>query len=158
MYASEATGEEIDLDYIFKDAKKFAITTDCILLDGEGGILTPIAPKKQNIDLVNKLQTPILFVVTPNINAINNVLLSIHAAESNGAKISGVIINNINPKEDNKHLTTLIRVIEEYSSIKVLGMVPNLGKNIQPNELIVGILNGVDIESVFNIKIAKLDF
>ena len=146
------------MDFIFKDAKKFAISSDCILLDGEGGILTPIAPKTQNIDLINKLQVPVLFVVSPGDNSVNNILLSINAAKENGAIVNGVVINNIKEGEDNKNVTTLIRVIEEYTDIKVLGMVPNLGKNIQPEELITGILNGIDIESVFNVKIAKLDF
>lgn len=157
LSASEAEGASIDLDYIFKDAKKFAVTSDCILLDGEGGILTPIAPAACNIDLVNKLQTPVLFVVTPNENSINNILLSINAAESKGAKVNGVVINNIKSEDDNKRLTTLIRVTEEYSDAKVLGMVPDLGKSVKPEDLITSILNGVDVESVFNVKISKLD-
>lgn len=158
LSVSEAEGNEIDLDFVFKDAKKFAISSDCILLDGEGGILTPIAPDTQNIDLINKLQVPILFVVSPNENSVNNILLSIYAAKENGATVNGVVINNIKDGGNNKNVTALIRVIEEYTDIKVLGMVPNLGKNIQPEELITGILNGIDIESVFNVKIAKLDF
>lgn len=157
LSASEAEGVSIDIDYIFKDAKKFAVTSDCIILDGEGGILTPIAPSTCNIDLINKLMTPVLFTVTPNENSINNILTSIYTAESKGVKVNGVIINNIKSEDDNKRLTVLIRIIEEYSDAKVLGMVPNLGNNIKPEDLITGILNGVDVESVFGVKIAKLD-
>ncbi|MCQ2743450.1 MAG: dethiobiotin synthase [bacterium] len=158
LTASEAEDTIIDLDYIFKDAKKFAMTSDCIILDGEGGIMTPIAHELQNIDLINKLQTPVLFVVTLNENSINNILLSIHCAVANGISINGVVINNIKSEEENKKLTTLIRIIEEYSDAKVLGMLRHLGKNITPEELMTGVLNGIDIESVFNVKIAKLDF
>ena len=32
-----------------------------------------------------------------------------------------------------------------------------MGTKTKPEELITGILNGIDIESVFGIKIAKLD-
>ena len=157
LSASEAENDPIDLDIIFKDAKKFAISSDCILLDGEGGILSPIAQDIQNIDLINRLQVPILFVVKPDENSINNIMLSIYAAEEHGAMVNGVIINNIKDGEDNKTLTTLIRVVEEYSDAKVLGMVPNLGKKVEPEDLITGILNGVDIESVFGVKISKLE-
>ena len=101
--------------------------------------------------------TPVLFTVTPNENSINNILTSIYTAESKGVKVNGVIINNIKSEDDNKRLTVLIRIIEEYSDAKVLGMVPNLGNNIKPEDLITGILNGVDVESVFGVKIAKLD-
>ena len=157
LTVSESECNEIDLDFVFKDAKKFGMTSDCILLDGEGGILSPISQGIQNIDLINKLQVPILFVVSPNENSVNNILLSIYAAENKGAVVNGVVINNIKEGEDNKNLTTLIRVIEEYSDTKVLGMVPDLGKNKNPEDIITGILNGVDIESVFNVKISKLE-
>jgi len=154
---TEADGNEIDLDFIFKDAKKFALSSDCILVDGEEGILSPIASGIQNVDLINKLQVPLLFVINPNENSVNNILLSIYAAQQNGITVNGVVINNIKENENNKIITNLIRVIEEYSDIKVLGMVPNLGKNVVPEDLITGILNGVDIESVFNVKISKLE-
>ncbi len=157
LQASENESNEIDIDFIFKDAKKFAMNSDCILIDGEGGIFTPIAPSLQNIDLINKLQTPILFVVTPNENAINNILLSINGAKENTAGVVGVVINNIQSNSNNKQVTNLIRIIEEYSDTKVLGMMPNMGTKTKPEELITGILNGIDIESVFGIKIAKLD-
>lgn len=157
LSVSETEGNEIDLDFVFKDAKKFAMSSDCILLDGEGGILSPIAPKTQNIDLINKLQVPILFVVSPNADSMNNILLSIDAAQQRNAIVNGVVINNIKDGEDNKIVTNLIRIIEEYSDVKVLGMVPNMGNNVSPEDLITGILNGVDIESVFDVKISKLE-
>lgn len=157
LLASETENKEIDLDFIFKDAKKFAISSDCILIDGEGGLLSPIAPEVQNIDLVNKLQTPLIFVVKIGENSVNDILTSIYTAKEHGAIINGVIINNIKDGEDNKQLTNLVRIIEEYSDAKVLGMVPDLGKNVQPEDLITGILNGVDIESVFDVKISKLE-
>ena len=157
LTASEVENNEIDIDFIFKDAKKYAMVSDCILIDGEGGILTPIAPSLQNIDLINKLQTPILFVVSPNENAINNTLLSIFGAKENGIEVRGVVINNVKSSSDNKQITNLIRIIEEYSDVKILGMIPNMGDKIKPEELITSILNGIDIESVFGVKIAKLD-
>lgn len=157
LSVSETENKEIDIDFIFKDAKKFALASDCVLLDGEGGILTPIAPGLQNIDLINKLQVPILFIVSPSENAINNILLSVYAAQENGAIVNGVVINNIDDKKDNKSLTALIRIIEEYTDVKVLGMLPNMGNKVEPEDLITGILNGIDIESVFNVKISKLE-
>ena len=48
-------------------------------------------------------------------------------------------------------------LIEEYSNVKILGLLPNLGEKILPEDLITGILNGIDIESVFDVKIEKLE-
>jgi hypothetical protein len=36
-------------------------------------------------------------------------------------------------------------------------LVPHLSEKLSPEDLISEILNGVDIESVFNVKIEKLD-
>ena len=55
-------------------------------------------------------------------------------------------------------LTAITRVVEEYSNVKILGLLPHLGNKVLPEELITGVLNGIDIESVFKVKIEKLDF
>lgn len=158
LIAAENENLYIDTDVILKDYQKASSTSECVIADGDCGILSPIAVNQQNIDIIKKLQTPVLFVVSPNENSVNDILLAINAACERGAIINGVVINNIKENENNTNLTSLIRIIEEYTNVKVLGLVPNLGKKLMPEELITGILNGIDIESVFNVKIEKLDF
>ena len=48
-------------------------------------------------------------------------------------------------------------VIEEYTNIKILGLISHIEGKISPEDLITSILNGVDIESIFNVKIEKLE-
>ncbi|MBQ7126008.1 M20/M25/M40 family metallo-hydrolase, partial [bacterium] len=55
-------------------------------------------------------------------------------------------------------VTLFFTPAEEYTDIKVLGILPELVSHTQPDEIITNILNGIDIESVFNVKIEKLDF
>jgi len=158
LMAAEAENQLIDIDVISRDYSKIVQKYDCAVIDSDGGILSPVAPMIQNADIVKKLQVPLLFVVKPSRDAINNTMLSLNAAEEKGLKVNGVVINNIKEEDNNIELTSLIRVIEEYSNVKVLGLIPNLGIRLEPQDLITGILNGVDIESVFNVKIEKLEF
>ena len=79
-------------------------------------------------------------------------------AKDRGIEIRGVIINNIRDNCSKGLLTSITRVIEEYSNVNILGLIPHLGTKIVPEELITGVLNGIDIESVFKVKIEKLDF
>ena len=111
----------------------------------------------QNIDLIKRLQIPTLFVISPREDSINDTLLSIYAAQEKDVSIRGVIINNIVENCSKSMLTAITRVIEEYSNVSILGLVPHLGEKVLPEDLIAGILNGVDIESVFKVKIAKLE-
>ena len=47
-------------------------------------------------------------------------------------------------------------LVEEYTDVKILGVLPSFDRNLNPNDLITEILNGVDIEAVFDVQIAKL--
>lgn len=157
LIASELENEPIDVDLIASEYSKISGISDCTILDGDCGLMSPIAPSIQTVDLVKKLQIPLLFVVTPREDSINDTLLSIYTAQEKGLDIRGVVINDI--KEDcPKHLLNAIpRVIEEYTNIKILGLISHIGGKISPEDLITSILNGVDIESIFGVKIEKLE-
>ena len=158
LIASENENEYIDIELINKEYLKILNSHDCTLLDGDSGLLSPIATATQSVDMIKRLQIPALFVVSPREDSINDTLLSIYAAQARGIDIRGVVINNIKDDCSKELLTSITRVVEEYSNIKILGLIPNLGEKFLPEELITAILNGVDIESVFKVKIEKLDF
>jgi dethiobiotin synthetase len=156
LIAAENENEYIDLELVNQEYSRILNSSDCTLIDGEGGLLSPIAPNTQIIDIIKKLQIPTIFTITPREDAINDVLLSINLAQEKGIEVRGVIINNIKEDCSKEMLTSITRIIEEYTSIKILGLIPYLGEKFSPEELITSILNGIDIESVFNIKIEKL--
>lgn len=158
LIASEAENEPIDIDYINNEYLRILSNSDCTILDGDNGILSPIAPSLQTVDMLKKLQIPVLFIVTPRDDSINDALLSIYTAQEKGIDIRGVIINNIKDDCPKEMLTAITRVIEEYSNVNILGLIPHLGDKIVPEELITEILNGIDIESIFKVKIEKLEF
>lgn len=158
LIASETENEPISMDLINNDYQRIIMNSDCTVIDGDYGLLSPIGPSLQNIDMIKRLQTPVLFVVSPRNDAINDTLLSIYTAEERGIDIRGVVINNIEEDCSKSLLTSITRVIEEYSNVKIMGLIPHIGEKINPEDLITGILNGIDIESIFKVKIEKLEF
>ena len=157
LIASEIENEIIDVDLINSEYSRILSISDCTILDGDSGLLSPLAPNIQTVDLIKKLQIPLLFVLTPREDSINDTLLSIYAAQEKGVEIRGVVINNISEDCPKSLLNAIPRVIEEYTNVKILGLISKLDKKFSPEDLITTILNGVDIESVFNVKIEKLD-
>lgn len=157
LIASEIENELIDVELIGREYSRISNASDCTVLDGDCGLLSPIAASVQTADLVKRLQIPLLFVVTPREDSINDTLLSIYTAQEKGLDIRGVVINNI--REDcPKHLLNAIpRVIEEYTNVKILGLISHIEGKISPEDLITSVLNGVDIESIFGVKIEKLE-
>lgn len=157
LIASELENEPINIELINSEYNRIASVNDCVILDGDSGLLSPIAPAIQTTDLIKKLQIPLLFVVSPRYDSINDTLLSIYTAQEKGLNIRGVIINNIAEDCSKALINSIPRVIEEYTNIKILGLIPHLQGKFTPEDLITNILNGIDIESVFNVKIEKLD-
>ena len=157
LIAAEGDNELIDVDYINKEFKQITAVSDCTLIDGDSGLLSPIAPNTLTIDMVRRINIPILIVTEPDENAVNNTMLTISAAIEKGVEIRGVIINDIPLDCPKEILNSIPRIIEEFTNVKVLGLVPHLPANFSPEDLISTVLNGIDIESVFNVKIEKLD-
>ena len=157
LIASEIENEPIDIELIAREYQRIISTSECVLLDGDSGLLSPLAPDIQTVDLVKRLQLPLLFVVTPREDSINDTLLSIYSAQEKGVEIRGVVINNIKDDCSKTLLNSIPRVIEEYSNVKILGLISTIKGKFSPEDLISGVLNGVDIESVFNVKIEKLE-
>ena len=157
LIASEQENEPIDVELINSEFQRILTTSDCTIIDGDCGLLSPLAPSVQTVDMVKRLQLPVLFVVTPREDSINDTLLSISTAQEKGVEIRGVILNNIKNDCPKTLLTAIPRVIEEYTSVKILGIISHVEGKLAPEDLITSILNGVDIESIFNVKIEKLD-
>jgi len=157
LIASEADDEFIDADFILSEYKRIATVSDCTILDGDSGILSPIASDTLTADLIKKLSIPILIVTSPSENSVNNTLMTIACAQEKGLEVRGVVINNIPNDCDKTLLTSIPRIIEEYTNIKVLGLVPKLDDKFSPEDLITAMLNGIDIENIFDVKIEKLD-
>lgn len=157
MISSESDNEQIDIDYINKEYKRITSTSECTIIDGDCGLLSPLAPNTQTSDLIRLLSIPIIIVTTPTENSVNNTLMTIFTAQEKGIDIRGVVINNIDKDCNKSLLTSIPRVIEEFTNVKVLGLVPKLEKDFSPEDLITAVLNGIDIESIFDVKIEKLD-
>lgn len=159
VIAAEAENIIIDKNLIKKDYDAIAKEYDCAIVESTGGIMTPLAPNFLCSDMLKELDLSGIIVIKPDAGTVNQTLLTINHAKSKGIKIRGVIINNFPDRTNNIDIKTTPRLIEEYSDVKILGIVKNFPdvRKINPNDLITDILNGIDIESVFDVKIAKLD-
>ena len=157
LIAAENENEIIDIELINQEYQRINDNSDYTIIDGDSGLLSPLAQSVQTVDMIKKLQIPVLFVITPREDSINDTLLSIYAAQEKGVEVKGVVINNIKENCSAELLTSITRIIEEYSNVKILGLLTNLGEKVLPEDLITGILNGLDIEKVFNVKIEKLE-
>lgn len=159
VIAAEAENITIDRTVIKKDFKEIQKSCDCTIIESTGGIMTPLGPNFLVSDMIKDLDIPIAIVTRPDSGIINQTLLTINHAESKGINIRGVIINGIPEKTNDIDLKNTPRLIEEYTNTKILGILKRFPQSdkLDPNILITDILNGIDIENLFDVKIAKLE-
>ena len=158
IIAAESENIFIDKNIIKADYELIAKEHDCVITESTGGIMTPLAPDFLVSDMASILEQSIIIITKPSPSMVNHTLLTINHAVQKGLKVRGVILNNLSENSD-IDVKVAPRLIEEYSDAKVLGIIKSFTdiKLVNPNDLITEILNGIDIESVFDVKIAKLD-
>ncbi len=145
---------KIDYEYMRENC-------DFVITEGAGGILAPVAENFMVRDLAKMLDLPVLIVARPDLGTINHTLLTIEAAMAGGIEVSGVVFSNYPTGTDDIAIKTAPEIVTELSGVKVLGILPII-KEIDGNEpgiaeaLIDMVINNIDIQELFKIKIPKL--
>jgi len=73
---------------------------DFVLVEGAGGICSPIAMDGLNADLARRLQLPLIIVVDDRLGAINQALMATRAAASEALGVAALILNQRSPSSD----------------------------------------------------------
>ena len=91
-FASAASAEKHTLeDLVF--ACKCDVEESFVLVEGAGGLYSPIAKAALNVDLAIELQLPLLIVIRDELGAISQALLTLEAAKKNKLTVACVVLN-----------------------------------------------------------------
>ena len=156
LFAAAQEKTEIEKDIIISDFQKIQKQNEILLTSGTFGLATPLNKNLLEEDIIKELDIPVLLVISAQKSTINNIILSINRLKEQNIELNGVIITDFEKQIINEK-TLLPQIIEEYTDAKVLGTLPVIDLSISPSDLITQILNNINIENVFNIKIAKLN-
>jgi len=99
------------------DVFKLPTTEKTLIVEGAGGIFTPINKTSSMLDLMKKLGLPIIITARGTLGTINHTLMTIEVLRQKKLNIQGIIFSgDLNP--DNQI------AIEERSGIKTLMHIP----------------------------------
>jgi len=159
VVAAELENTLIDLKTIDRDYNILKNSCEVVLVEDSGGILEPLTDNLFMSDISKMLNIPLLIVADAMALSVSNTLSIINTAKEKGLDIAGVIINKFPSGSASILAKTIPNLIEAYSDTKVLGVMPEIKdfKYTKPGSLINVLINNVDIESVFRIKIPKLN-
>ena len=72
---------------------------EVLIVEGTGGLLTPIAQNATVADLAVALGFPLLIVARRSLGTLNHTLLTVEAARSRGLSIAGLVFNEVEPNQ-----------------------------------------------------------
>lgn len=87
-YSAEVDGVRIDLNQI-----NIPATNNNLIIEGAGGIFVPLNEKETVLDLIQKLNIPVILVSRNYLGSINHTMLSINILNQNNIEIAGIIFN-----------------------------------------------------------------
>lgn len=156
--AAELEKINIDIKEIKKDFEILEKKSDAVIVEAPCNLLAPINENQFACNIPLALNIPTVVVVNPTTESVGHYISEIYSAKSLGVDIRGVIINKFPVYSESIEIKSFPEIIEKYCDVKVLGLIRNFkGNSVQTSVLINEILNGIDLQDVFNMKIAKLN-
>ena len=94
--AAETEDVDFDPDVIVKSLHHIQQVSDCLLVEGAGGLYVPIDakhPKTSMLDLMAAIGYPVLIVADAGLGTINHTVMTIKCLKQAGCKVAGVVLN-----------------------------------------------------------------
>ncbi len=124
--AAKKLGRQIDLDLVLSSFDKLRSIHDVVLVEGIGGIMTPILKDYFVIDLIKDLNLDAVVVTGSKIGTINHTILAVDACKKHGIRIPGLIINQTD--KNGYDLDELGQDLTSLSGVDAISKIPNLVK------------------------------
>ena len=123
--AAEIEGVSIEPARLRSCYLQLAEEHDVVLVEGAGGLLTPLTDRMTMRDLAALLGLPVLVVARNVLGAINHTTLTVEAARAAGLDVLGIVLNHPTDTAD-VAVQTNHAAIERWGGARVIGEVPFL--------------------------------
>jgi dethiobiotin synthetase len=123
--AARAEGKTLDAKLLRHGLNYWLERSDIVLIEGAGGLLSPLGDDEYVADLARNFGFPLLIVARNALGTINHTLLTLHAVRTlcPGLKIAGIVLNNPNPPGNDPSITSNRSEIAARSNTPILAEV-----------------------------------
>ena len=124
--AAKNLGVKIDIAHVMECFRKLEKIHDIILVEGIGGIMTPILKDYAIIDLIKDLNANTNIVTSSKIGTVNHTVLTCNMCKNMNIPIKGLIINNFD--STGYPIPELERDLSVLTDLPVLCSLPHMKK------------------------------
>ena len=129
---------------ILKSFKKLSHLHEMLLIEGMGGVMTPILKDYYIANLIKEMKIPTIIVTRSKVGTVNHTIMTVKFCEKFKIPIKGIIINNFDKGYPVKQLKN---DLEGLTGVKVLGSIPFL-KNLSDASLYRTFKKNIDMKMI----------
>lgn len=100
---------------------------DIVLVEGAGGLFSPLAEGVLNLDLAISMEAPIVLVAANRLGVIHETLACVTAAANRGVSIAGIILSDVSDQDEPSKASNRSQ-IERYCDIPIIASVGYQGE------------------------------
>jgi dethiobiotin synthetase len=126
--AARAEGKKVDGQLLRTGLQAWQSTSDCILVEGAGGLFSPVTDNELNADLAFDLGFPVVIVAPNSLGVIHATLATLFAARSyrGGLQVAGIVLNDLPTKRvDASTDSNYLELVRLCAPCQVLRHSPN---------------------------------
>jgi len=131
---------------ILTSFKKLSKLHDVLLVEGMGGVMTPILKDYYVTNLIKEMKIPTIIITRSRVGTVNHTIMTVKMCEKYKIHVKGIIINNF---DDGYPVSELKRDLQNLTGIKVLGSIPFL-KDMSDASLYRIFKKNIDLKSLLN--------
>jgi len=98
--SARAAGRCVDEQLLRDGFEAWRRASDIVIVEGAGGLFSPLAEKTLNADLARDLNLPLVVVDTGRLGAIGRTLAVVRAARAEGLRVAAVVISHVEPMQE----------------------------------------------------------
>ena len=124
--AAKNLGVKIDIKHVLECFNKLDKIHDVMLVEGIGGIMTPILNDYTIINLIKDLQANTIIVTSSRVGTVNHTILTCNICKNMNIPVKGLIINNFD--STGYPILELERDLSALTDLPVLCSLPHMEK------------------------------
>ncbi len=148
--AARIEGVTIDFERIRSCFEQIANRHDLVIVEGAGGLMSPIFETLVVADMIEKLGLPVVVVARATLGTINHTLMTFECLDIRKIHNLGFFLNRF-PKNPNLAERTNAEIIASISGVTHLGSIPDLGDFFSQQDLIDNFSSSIQREKFLEI-------
>lgn len=98
-------------------ARRLSVAADVHLVEGAGGVMSPLTDETLQIDLMADLQLQVILVTTPYLGSISHTLTAIDALRARGLEIAALVVSQ--PSVAGGDLMSFIEEVARFRKLPI---------------------------------------